>query len=193
MYAIYFIDPQNRDLDEIHNYQDLVDHAVISIKGESAKEVLSGMVTLFNQDDIDPVGQWAFMVNEETEEILISPESWIPPAKMTEKAVNQIVATMLNQLGGKRFMTMTGSKLVEKSVDERNNVSMTLSLIKNRTIANRLKVTYISKDDMYDMEFFRVTVGKNSKSVSVETYRSLFWDQLEEFFIGVTGLHTKLY
>jgi len=94
---------------------------------------------------------------------------------------------MLSQLGGKRFMVMTGSKPQYK--DTTDNPLIAFKLVKNTSKANYMKLSYISGLDLYTMEFVRATAKDFS---IVNTYEGLSCDMLQSVFTKQTGLYTKL-
>lgn len=102
---------------------------------------------------------------------------------------------ILNQLGGNKFVVMTGSK---NFVADGNTLRMTLA--KNGSKANRLYIT-LEADDTYTMHFFKYTAPRfNSKTYSftdekvteVKTIKGVYCDQLQELFTEVTKLYTRL-
>ena len=102
--------------------------------------------------------------------------------------MNTIARTILEQIGGKRFAVMTGSR---DFVDMGNGLRM--SLARNKTSANRLDIIYDAGTDLYNMRFFRRSVSKKtfeSKAMDVEVHEGIFFDMLEEVFTQVTGLYT---
>ena len=107
----------------------------------------------------------------------------------------EIATTILEQLGGNRFIAMTGSK---NFVADGNTLHMTLS--KNQSPANRLDIT-LTGDDLYDMRFFQYTPGrlnrktlewKSEKTVEVKEYSGVFDTMLRDIFTEVTGMKTSL-
>ena len=109
-----------------------------------------------------------------------------------------IAETILQQLGGGRFIAMTGSKNF-KAIS--GGLEMTLA--KNASKANRLKITLTGMDD-YNMEFYRFTpyrvVIKNNgvytydeKITTVKKYNNVCFDQLQELFTRTTELYTRLF
>ena len=102
--------------------------------------------------------------------------------------MNTIARTILEQIGGKRFAVMTGSR---DFVDMGNGLRM--SLASNKTSANRLDIIYDAGADLYNMRFYRKTFSKKtfeSKAKDIETHEGIFFDMLEEVFTQVTGLYT---
>ena len=94
----------------------------------------------------------------------------------------------MEQIGGKRFAVMTGSR---DFVDMGNGLRM--SLARNKTSANRLDIIYDAGTDLYNMRFYRKTFSKKtfeSKAKDIETHEGIFFDMLDEVFTQVTGLYT---
>ena len=60
-----------------------------------------------------------------------------PPEHNTQRRMNMIAKTILEQIGGRRFAAMTGSK---DFIDMGNGLRM--SLARNKTSANRLDIIY---------------------------------------------------
>jgi len=66
---------------------------------------------------------------------------------------SMIAATILQQLGGRRFLYITGCK---DPVSMGNGLR--LKLARNRTLANRLDIIYDAGKDLYVMRFWRLTL-----------------------------------
>lgn len=114
---------------------------------------------------------------------------------MTRNA--EIANTILQQLGGGRFLVMTGSKDMI-AIDN----GLRMSLAKNGSKANRLEIT-LNGADLYDMKFYRYTSARYStrggqfrmypeKITTVKEYNDVYFDQLQELFTNVTKLYTRL-
>ena len=90
-----------------------------------------------------------------------------------------IAKTILEQIGGRRFAAMTGSK---DFIDMGNGLRM--SLARNKTSANRLDIIYDGGADLYNMRFYRLSLIHiyietlfNYSSALVELERSAgIWD-----------------
>lgn len=95
-----------------------------------------------------------------------------------------IAQTILQQLGGNKFVAMTGSK---NFIAYENGLRMNLT--KNKVKAKWLKITLNGKD-LYDMEFF--TADKNFNITTKEKFEDVYCDQLCFFFTKATGLFTRL-
>ena len=96
-----------------------------------------------------------------------------------------IAKTILQQIGGRRFAAMTGSK---DFIDMGNGLRM--SLARNKTSANRLDIIYDAGLDLYNMRFYRRTFSKKTFEKDSETHDGIYCDMLEEMFTMVTGLYT---
>ncbi len=99
--------------------------------------------------------------------------------------MNIIAKTILEQIGGRRFAAMTGSK---DFIDMGNGLRM--SLARNKTSANRLDIIYDGGADLYNMRFYRRTFSKKTfecRTKDIETHEGIYCDMLEEMFTMVTG------
>ncbi len=100
-----------------------------------------------------------------------------------------IAQTILQQIGGRCFVTMTGSR---NFINMGNGLRM--SLAKNKTSANRLDITYDGGLDLYNMRFYRKTFSKKTfecKTKDIAGYEGVYCDMLEDIFTQVTGLYTR--
>lgn len=96
----------------------------------------------------------------------------------------QVAQTILQQLGGKRFTLMTGSKNY-LSTDR----SLRMNLSRNKSGAKWLKIT-LNAMNTYDMVFF--TADKDLNIKVKEEKKDIYCDQLQDIFTQVTGLYTSL-
>jgi len=96
-----------------------------------------------------------------------------------------VAQTILQQIGGGQFITMTGSKIASVADD-----SITFRLTRNSASATFLKITYLPGPDSYTMEFTRV---RKYELLPVETIEDVYFDQLQDIFERVTGLYTTLF
>lgn len=117
----------------------------------------------------------------------------------TTKRDKEIATTILTQMGGHRFITMTGAKnfgVVEKG--------LMMQLLQGKTTnkANWLTIRLDEGTDTYIMKFEKITKPRwNSKKgtmtegkrVTISEYQDVYFDQLEEIFTAETGLYTRLF
>lgn len=99
-----------------------------------------------------------------------------------------IAATILQQIGGRRFATMTGSR---DFLDLGDGIRINLS--RNKTSANRLTIMLDKETDTYRMRFYRMTVRKHFevKTKDFAVYEGVYCDMLEEILTSVAGLYTR--
>lgn len=110
----------------------------------------------------------------------------------------RVADIILDQMGGNRFICMTGSK---DFISDGNTLRMTLT--RNQSKANRLYIT-LDADDTYTMRFFRYTSSRmrvdhkkgeikiyDPKITEIKTIKGVYCDMLQEIFTDVTGLYTR--
>lgn len=110
-----------------------------------------------------------------------------------------VAKEILTQLGGKKFLLMTGCK--DLLGDEK---SLRMRLVKNKSQANYLEIT-LGGDDLYTMRFFyhreaRYKVLPELKKVQeipavekeVKQVEGVYCDMLCPIFTEVTGLETRM-
>ena len=100
----------------------------------------------------------------------------------------QVAATILNQLGGNRFIAMTGTKVKYYEATE-GNIALTMSLTRNAAKAQYLRVV-LTPSDTYTMEFSKY--NKNLDKTVCAEFTDVYCDQLQNIFTKVTGLYTSL-
>ena len=109
----------------------------------------------------------------------------------------EIASEILNQLGGNKFLVMTGASNLLAI-----NNGLRMNLPKNMSSANLLYIT-LGGDDLYTMRFDcwrkrRKIKGslfdfEPDKITTVKEFEGVFFDQLQELFTSVTGMYTKLF
>jgi len=92
---------------------------------------------------------------------------------------------LLQQLGGNKFIAMTGAKnlAVDKSKNE-----LHMKIGRNSKGVSHLRIK-LTGADLYDMEFLQVRAG-NVKVKSKE--KGVYADQLQKLFTKNTGMYTSL-
>ena len=94
---------------------------------------------------------------------------------------NQIAGTILRQLGGHRFIAMTGARML---VDRNNGLSFHYP-------NSKICVITLEPSDTYRIEFYRFN-RKNFKTILLKTYDQIYCDNLVEIFENYTGLLVSL-
>ena len=107
----------------------------------------------------------------------------IDEGKLTESGA-QIAKTILQQLGGNKFIAMTGAK----------NLGFTGKGISMKIGRNAKGVTHVMIDldkgkDLYDIEFIKI---RGPKRTTVKKLKGIYADQLKNLFTKYTGLRVSL-
>jgi hypothetical protein len=97
----------------------------------------------------------------------------------------QVAKTILEQLGGGRFLVMTGAKNLVGSHD-----ALTMKLPSNLTKGRitHLRVTLTAADD-YTVETFRIRGAQ--PVVKAGRADGVYCDMLQDTFLSMTGLYTR--
>jgi hypothetical protein len=97
-----------------------------------------------------------------------------------------IAAEILQQLGGNRFIAMTGAR----NLSFADNGALTMHLRRNISGAKYLRIE-INGSDLYNM-IFRTQCKKDYSFPIVAQYENIYADQLQSIFTKVTGYNTTL-
>ena len=103
---------------------------------------------------------------------------------MTTEQRKEIATTILNQLGGNKFIVMTGAKNIAFG-----NGEVTFKIGRNSGKCNHVRIT-LKSDDTYKMEFINV---RKMEWKTVKEFDGVYCDQLVEIFESHTGMYTKLF
>ena len=106
---------------------------------------------------------------------------------LTNEQAKEVAATILTQLGGRRFMAMTGAKNFLALNDGNGGIRFNLPRFPGLKI-NLIEIV-LNGSDLYDVKFSRVH-GLTLKEISSHT--DIYFDQLRELFESETGLRTSL-
>jgi hypothetical protein len=101
----------------------------------------------------------------------------------------QTAKTILEQLGGNKFIVMTGAN---KLTGHEHGLSFRIG--RNKTSTNYVVIA-LEADDTYTMFFSRVTVSRKTFEVKNKInaeYKGIYCDQLREIFESETGMATSL-
>lgn len=104
----------------------------------------------------------------------------------------QVAKTILSQLGGNRFITMTGAK-VSFLLDEKEQPVLKCVLPSNMKIKNNInvvKITYNIGLDVYQYSF--INTKRIEANQVIKQIDTVYVDDLIPFFEEETGLYTKL-
>ena len=101
------------------------------------------------------------------------------------KSENLFAETILSQLGGNRFIEMTGAKNLY--FDNKKRL-ISMQIMRNKAKAKWLQIT-LNSIDLYDMQFIGI---KSGEVVVLDEKKGLYDDMLQPVFTFVTGLNTHL-
>jgi hypothetical protein len=108
------------------------------------------------------------------------------------------------QIGGNKFLVMTGSKFQYFGYDKLGYVYLMIKLTRNQSKAQYLKIQ-LNSNDLYDLTFSRIkkTLNPEYKALgikiydetpeAIKEYKDVYADRLQDIFTWVTGMLTRLY
>ena len=102
--------------------------------------------------------------------------------KVNEGMDKRQAAEMLKQLGGGRFIAMTGAK--DFVVGPKG---ATFKIGRNAKSISHVRIDL--ENDLYNVEFIRV---RGTKITVVKYFKHIYFDQLRDLFERETGLRTSL-
>ena len=123
---------------------------------------------------------------------MLGVKAWNKPHKFNKKKIkvkegklteSQVAKTILQQLGGNKFIAMTGAKNLGAS-----GRSLQMKIGRNSKSISHVIIT-LKSSDLYDMEFIRVR-GTSRKVVKKVT--GVYNDMLGKIFTKYTGLRVRL-
>ena len=91
---------------------------------------------------------------------------------------------ILKQLGGNKFITMTGAKNL---VSDSKGLGFRIG--KNKSKANYVKIEYDKGKDLYNVIFGSI---KNVDYTELKVFKGISVEQLRKVFTDYTGLYTSL-
>ena len=92
--------------------------------------------------------------------------------------------TLLKQLGGNRFMAMTGAKAFGIGKD-----GLHVKICRNAKSISHVVIDLDRGKDLYDMKFLRVRAGKIKV---VKKIKGIYANQLGDIFKRYTGMNVRL-
>jgi hypothetical protein len=96
-----------------------------------------------------------------------------------------VATTIIDQLGGNRFIAMTGANRFYAFPD---GVSFRIPTRSAKNGINSVMIT-LTPDDLYDVEFGTVRAMKYTVK---SAHKGIYFDMLQELFTAETGLYTHL-
>ena len=107
----------------------------------------------------------------------------------TSNTAKQVSATILSQLGGGKFIAMTGSKNFVYGTKDNGNDFLQMHLTRNKMGAKFLTIE-LNANDTYTMEFRKI--NRNLDVVATVKHEEVYCDMLCFLFTKTTGLFTSL-
>jgi hypothetical protein len=106
--------------------------------------------------------------------------------KRKANPTSQIPEIILRQLGGNKFVAMTGaSEFIAGSE------FLGFKIPKNSSPANRVTIKYFPARDLYTIDFIKTSRNGLDTKI-VQSYKDVSADQLREIFTSFTGMETSL-
>ena len=103
----------------------------------------------------------------------------------------QVSKTILEQLGGHRFLVMTGAKNLIGD-DQAKSLRFQISSRLATNGANLVRVT-LEPTDLYRVEFFKLYSFRGQPRLrEISRHDGVYFDQLRKIFTAETGLDTSL-
>ena len=96
---------------------------------------------------------------------------------------SRVAKTILQQLGGNKFIAMTGAKNLGAT-----NKSLQFKIGRNSKSISHVIIT-LKSSDLYEMEFIRI---RGTKRTVVKKVKGVYADQLQTMFTKYTGMNTRL-
>jgi len=107
-------------------------------------------------------------------------------AKRKTNPASKVPEIILQQLGGNKFVAMTGaSEFIAGSE------FLGFKIPKNSSPANRVTIKYSPARDLYTIDFIKTSRNGLDTKI-VQSYKDVSADQLREIFTGFTGMETSL-
>tara|TARA_Y100000593_G_scaffold91038_1_gene178841 strand:+ start:1033 stop:1368 length:336 start_codon:yes stop_codon:yes gene_type:complete len=111
---------------------------------------------------------------------MIKLKDLISKGKLTE---SQVAKTILQQLGGNRFIAMTGAKNFGSS-----SKSLQFKIGRNSKSISHVIIT-LKSSDLYDVEFIRM---RGTSRKVVKKVKGVYADMLGKIFKKYTGMNVRL-
>lgn len=96
----------------------------------------------------------------------------------------QIAQTILDQLGGNKFIAMTGAKNFAAGDDH-----LSFKIGRNCKKVTHVIIQYDADHDLYNMKFLKI---RGIKTTVINIVEGIYCDMLQELFTENTGMYTRL-
>lgn len=101
-----------------------------------------------------------------------------------------VANTILEQLGGRRFVAMTGAKYL---LADKNALVFQLPRAFAKDGINAVRIV-LDPSDTYTVEFKKIGTARSGyRCTVVKSLENVYADQLQEVFSSATGLSTRLF
>lgn len=100
--------------------------------------------------------------------------------------INKIAETILEQMGGFRFIKMVGARNLT-SRDEGTTLGFHFKMCRKSNIC----LVHLNEMDLYDVSFHQYS-RKNLTTTEKKVYRGVYAEELQRIFTEYTGLDTHL-
>ncbi|MDR0681675.1 MAG: hypothetical protein LBG15_07510 [Dysgonamonadaceae bacterium] len=107
----------------------------------------------------------------------------------------EIAVKILRQLGGNKFIVMTGAKKIGyHHYETKGIVELSFKIGKNSTCVNTVRIHYVESKDLYNMYFNYEGITKDFSPFKKEmaSYEDIYCDQMQDLFTSTTGLYTRI-
>lgn len=113
--------------------------------------------------------------------------------KMNQPEVSQdkqVAGVILKQLGGNKFLAMTGATHLVCGKDEKGQYMMGCKLRRNKAGAQYMRIS-LTVMDTYEMQFVKFNSKTGEKKI-VQDLSGIYNDTLQETYTRITGQNTHL-
>lgn len=117
----------------------------------------------------------------------MSPMICADDMKAKSNPLPQVSETILQQLGGNKFIAMTGASRISG-----DSTHLSFKIPRNTSKANAIGIYYDRGSDTYTMKFWKQKGAPTFEMVLVEQFDDVYADMLRTLFTDVTGLETSL-
>ncbi len=108
---------------------------------------------------------------------------------MEQELYREVAKIILKQLGGNKFLAMTGARDLAFSKGILGCGAFEFKIGKNGSKANKIMIE-LRPDDTYNMIFF---IYRKMELKELDRYEIVYCDQLQELFTKYTGMYTRLF